>query len=82
MFNIAYKVIENVDKAKLDAYLKKVNALNVIKVVYFEKGNDVQIEYYFWTKQGFSYETLLDAIDEFYLYIGDCINDDTDKILQ
>lgn len=82
MFNIAYKVVENVDKAKLDAYLKKVNAMNVIKVVYFEKGNDIQIEHYFWTKQGFSYESLQDAIDEFLLYVGDCIDDDTDKILQ
>lgn len=81
-FNIAYKVIDHVDQAKLDAYLKKVNEFNVVKVRYFEKGNDVQIEYYFWTKQGFTYETLLDAIDEFYLYIGDCVNDDTDKILQ
>lgn len=81
-FNIAYKLIDQVDQAKLDAYLKKVNESSVIKVRHFEKGNDVQIEYYFWTKQGFSYETLLDAIDEFYLYIGDCVNDDTDKILQ
>lgn len=82
MFNIAYKVVENADKAKLDAYLKKVNKMNVIKVVYFEKGNDIQIEHYFWTKHGFSYESLQDAVDEFILYVGDCINDDTDNILQ
>lgn len=81
-FNIAYKLVDHVDATKLENYLKKVNDYNVIKVRHFEKTNDVQIEYYFWTKNGFSYESLLDAIEEFFLYEGDCINNDTDKILQ
>lgn len=81
-FNVAYKVVEQTPQGKIDAYLKTVNANNVIKVRYFEKGNDVQIEYYFWTKQGFTYESLLDAVNEYLLYVGDCVNADKEKILQ
>lgn len=81
-FNIAYKLADHVEKEKLDAFLKKANSYDVIKVRSFEKGDDIQIEYFFWIKQGFSYESLQDAIEEFFLYEADCINADTEKILQ
>lgn len=80
-FNLAYKVVAGTSKEKIDAFLKKANDLKMIKTRYFETGNNIQIEYYFWTQQGYTQESLIDAVDEFLLYIGDCVKADTEKIL-
>jgi hypothetical protein len=54
----------------------------MIKAVYFKGRNSVQFEYYFWTTSGFSWTTLEDAITEYYLYHGDVLSLDTDKLIK
>lgn len=80
-FNLAFKVVVGTSKEKIDIFLSKVNDFKVIKVRYFEKDNNIQLEYYFWTQQGYTEESMIDAVNEFLLYVGDCLKADTEKIL-
>jgi len=73
--------VAGTSKEKIEAFLKKANDLKMIKIRYFEKSNNIQIEYYFWTQQGYTEESVIDAINEFLLYVGDCLKMDTEKIL-
>lgn len=82
MFNINDGLKDTADEQKKQTLLEKISKLKMIKAVYFQKSNTVQFEYYFWVTGGFSWASLEDAINEFYLYEGDAFNLDTDKIFK
>ncbi|WP_370896766.1 hypothetical protein [Chryseobacterium gossypii] len=67
-------------KEKIDHLLLDINNLAMIKADYLPSQNSVGFQYFFWITNGFTYETLEDAIIEFFLYQGDAYGLDKDKI--
>lgn len=82
LFNISDAFTDAATEVKKQVLLDKISKLSMIKGAYFTKSNSVQFEYYFWITGGFSWTTLDDAIEEFYLYEGDALTLDTDKLFK
>ena len=80
--NDTLNVIDNPNKEKLEKLVKEINNLEMIKARYFEKENVVVFSYYFWITNGFTLETLDDAIQEFFLFQGDAFALDTEKLIK
>ena len=65
---------------KIDKLMTDINGLDMISARYIESDNSVFFQYFFWMTNGFTYETLEDAVMEFLLYQGDSYALDEDKI--
>jgi len=53
----------------------------MIKGSYNKEKGAVFFQYSFWVSNGFTYESLADAVAEFFLYQGDAYAFDLDKII-
>lgn len=82
MFNISNGFTDAATDEKKQVLIDNISKLSMIKGVSFAKSNSVQFEYYFWITGGFSWTTLDDAIEEFYLYEGDALALDTEKLIK
>lgn len=80
--NIKISLKEKTKRDKIDKLLTEIKDLDMISARYIESDNSVFFQYFFWMSNGFTYETLEDAIMEFFLYQGDSYNLDEDKIFE
>ncbi|MGG5209437.1 hypothetical protein ACQWU4_10855 [Chryseobacterium sp. MIQD13] len=82
-FNLNANILINKDvsKDKIDKILLEINNLAMIKADYLPEETAIGFQYYFWIANGFTYETLEDAIEEFFLYQGDSYALDKEKII-
>jgi len=78
--NVNILVKKDANREKIDHLLLDINNLAMIKADYLPSQNSVGFQYFFWITNGFTYETLEDAIIEFFLYQGDAYGLDKDKI--
>ncbi|EJL73786.1 hypothetical protein [Chryseobacterium populi] len=78
--NVNILLNKGVSKEKIDHLLNEINGLAMIKADYLANQNAIGFQYYFWIANGFTYETLEDAILEFFLYQGDSYALDKEKL--
>jgi hypothetical protein len=78
--NVNILLKKDISKDKIKALLAQINDLAMIKADYMEDQNSIKFQYFFWITNGFTYETLEDAITEFFLYQGDSYQLDKEKI--
>lgn len=78
--NVKILLLDKAKKPQITALLEKINGLDMISARYIESDNSVFFQYFFWTTNGFTYETLEDAVMEFILYQGDSYALDEEKI--
>ncbi|WBV55144.1 hypothetical protein PFY10_12950 [Chryseobacterium daecheongense] len=78
--NVNILLNKGVSKDKIDTLLNEINKLAMIKAEYLPSQNSIGFKYYFWITNGFTYETLEDAVMEFFLYQGDSYGLDKEKI--
>ena len=81
LFNINILLKKDVSKANIDKLVDKINNLAMIKGTYNKDKDAIFFQYNFWISNGFTYESLEDAILEFFLYQGDAYGLDEDKII-
>lgn len=77
--SIKISLKENVKKNKVDALVAKINDLSMLSAKHMDD-NSVYFKYDFWMTHGFTFETLEDAIMEFFLYQGDSYALDEEKL--
>jgi hypothetical protein len=77
--SIKISLKENVKKNKVDALVAKINDLSMLSAKDMDD-NSVYFKYDFWMTHGFTFETLEDAIMEFFLYQGDSYALDEEKL--
>lgn len=82
IFNIKILLKKEATLSQIETLLRKVNDLDMIKAKYLPEDNSVFFRYNFWIDKGFTKETLLDAIIEFGLYLGDSFALDTGKLFE
>ncbi|MCU7614575.1 hypothetical protein N0B16_09025 [Chryseobacterium sp. GMJ5] len=78
--NVNILLNKGISRDKIDHLINEINTLEMIKADYLPEQNAVGFQYYFWMTHGFTYETLDDAILEFFLYQGDAYELDKEKI--
>jgi hypothetical protein len=78
--NVNILIKKGISKDKIDHLINAVNQLAMIKAEYMESQNSINFKYYFWMTNGFTNETLEDAVMEFFLYQGDAYGLDKDKL--
>lgn len=78
--NVKILLVDKAKRSQIDTLLNKINELDMISARYIESDNSVFFQYFFWTTNGFTYETLEDAVMEFILYQGDSYGLDEEKI--
>ncbi|WP_261510453.1 hypothetical protein [Chryseobacterium paludis] len=78
--NVNILITKGVAKDKINALINEINQLAMIKAEYIESQNSINFKYYFWITNGFTNETLEDAVLEFFLYQGDAYGIDKEKI--
>lgn len=76
--SIKISLKENVKKNKIDTLVAKINDLSMLSAKHMD--NSVYFKYDFWMTHGFIFETLEDAIMEFFLYQGDSYALDEEKL--
>lgn len=81
LFNINILLKKNASKPNIDKLIDKINNLAMIKGTYNKEKQAIFFQYNFWIANGFTYETLEDAVLEFFLYQGDSYGLDDDKII-
>lgn len=81
LFNINILLNKDASKANIDKLVDKINNLAMIKGTYNKEKDAIFFQYNFWISNGFTYESLEDAILEFFLYQGDAYGLDEDKII-
>jgi len=81
LLNINILLNKGTSKASIDKLVEKINDLAMIKATYNQEKDAIFFQYSFWISNGFTYETLEDAIVEFFLYQGDSYALDEDKII-
>lgn len=79
-FNVKIMLRKEVKVSQIEDLVRNINDLKMIKAKYLSADNTVFFQYYFWIKDGFTKETLEDAVMEFFLYQGDSYALDKDKI--
>lgn len=79
-FNVKILLKKTATKSQVDQLLNQINSLDMISARYMGDDNSIYFQYYFWTVNGFTAETLEDAVMEFFLYQGDAYGLDKDKI--
>lgn len=78
--NVNILIKKGISKDKIDHLINAINQLAMIKAEYMESQNSINFKYYFWMTNGFTNETLEDAVMEFFLYQGDAYGLDKDKL--
>lgn len=78
--NVNILIKKGVSKDKIDKLVNEINKLAMIKAEYMESQNSINFKYYFWITNGFTNETLEDAVMEFFLYQGDAYGLDKEKL--
>ena len=78
--NVKILLKKSATRNQIDQLLNQINGLDMISARYVGDDNSIYFQYYFWTANGFTAETLEDAVMEFFLYQGDSYDLDTDKI--
>ncbi|MDQ1098276.1 MULTISPECIES: hypothetical protein [Chryseobacterium] len=78
--NVNVLLKEGADKDKIDNLLLGINSLAMVKAGYLPNQNSISFQYFFWITNGFTLETLEDAVAEFFLYQGDAYSLDKEKI--
>ena len=81
LLNINILLNKGVSQANVNKFIEKVNDLPMIKGSYNKEKGAVFFQYSFWVSNGFTYESLADAVAEFFLYQGDAYAFDSDKII-
>jgi len=81
LLNINILLNKGVSQANVNKFIEKVNDLPMIKGSYNKEKVAVFFQYSFWVSNGFTYESLADAVAEFFLYQGDAYAFDSDKII-
>lgn len=80
LLNINIMLKKDASKASIDAMVEKINNLGMIKGTYNKEKDAIFFQYNFWTSHGFTYESLQDAVAEFFLYQGDTFGMDEEKV--
>lgn len=78
--NVNILVKKDADKTQINNLLFDINNLPMVKADYLPNQNSISFQYFFWITNGFTLETLEDAVAEFFLYQGDAYNLDKEKI--
>lgn len=78
--NVNILIKKGISRDKIDLLINAINQLAMIKAEYMESQNSINFKYYFWMTNGFTNETLEDAVMEFFLYQGDAYGLDKDKL--
>lgn len=78
--NVNILIKKEVSEDKIDNLIRAINQLAMIKAEYIAAQNSINFKYYFWMTNGFTNETLEDAVMEFFLYQGDAYGLDKEKI--
>ena len=80
LLNINIMLKKDASKASIDTMVEKINNLGMIKGTYNKEKDAIFFQYNFWTSHGFTYESLQDAVAEFFLYQGDTFGMDEEKV--
>ncbi|MDQ0592158.1 hypothetical protein QFZ37_000527 [Chryseobacterium ginsenosidimutans] len=80
LLNMNILLRKDITKEEIDSLINEINSLDMIKANYLANQHAISFKYYFWMVNGFTYESLEDAVNEFFLYQGDAYALDKEKI--